>query len=399
MMARRHLRLCLAAALGFAPLAAKMPYVAQAWINSPMDRPGGAFGLLFLLAAAAATPKVLASASGWDLRALLALLPAVAITLAGMARDIHALAIVGAIAFAWAVLWLALGWRSAYCLAPVFAILMLMTTSMRYWLGCFSGPLRLDGLAIMVAVAVAAIAWLAVNLLREATPPCESFCFGVAGIAVLLAIAVLDLAGMHVASTPFLPDFSRMRFGSYLGRELPVTEADRQFYGDNDIEKYFFAGDNDIVHVLAVHCGDDVHQIHPASHCLRTSGWDILDEKNQRVRINSNNLAVNEIVAIQNLQQILVWIWYSSNQQSTASFLNFRRLWKPSHPWVSFQLQTGLDDGPEAARQRLTDFLAAASAPLAGAVDLAPPDNVDSDGIMPDLEPTPEPEPEPAPAE
>ncbi|HOG51857.1 MAG TPA: hypothetical protein PKY10_14795, partial [Lentisphaeria bacterium] len=211
MMAKRPLfRLCLAAALGFIPLAIKMPYIVQAWIHSPMDRPGWAFGFLSLLAAAAAMPKVLARVDGWDLSALLALLPALVIVLAGIAKDIHAVAIVGAIIFAWAVLWLALGWRSAYCIAPAFAILMLMTTSLRYWLGYFSGSLYLDGLVIMAAIAVTASAWLATNLLWETTPSRELFCFSVAVCAVLLAVAVHELAGMHVASSPFTPDFSRM---------------------------------------------------------------------------------------------------------------------------------------------------------------------------------------------
>lgn len=361
MMAKRPLRLCLAAALGFIPLAVKMPYIVQAWKHSPLDRPGRVFGILFLLAAAVATPKVLERIDGWDLSALLALLPASAIVLAGMAKDIHAVAIVGAIIFAWAVLWLALGWRSAYCIAPAFAILMLMTTSLRYWLGYFSGPLHLNGLVIMVVIAVAASAWLTVNLTRETTPSRELFCFSVAICAVLLAVAVHELAGMHVTSPPFLPDFSHMNFDNYLGRELPITEADRQFYGDNDIEKYFFAGDTSAIHVLAVHCGDDVHQIPPPSHCLRTSGGNILDEKSQHISVNSNNLAVNEIVAVQNTQQILLWVWYSNDEQSTASFLNFRRLWTPSRPWVAFQLLTDLDDGLEAARQRLHDLLIAAS--------------------------------------
>ena len=99
MMAKRPLRLCLAAALGFIPLAVKMPYIVQAWKHSPLDRPGRVFGILFLLAAAVATPKVLERIDGWDLSALLALLPASAIVF-GMAKDIHALAI-GAIIFAW----------------------------------------------------------------------------------------------------------------------------------------------------------------------------------------------------------------------------------------------------------------------------------------------------------
>ncbi|HQC52347.1 MAG TPA: exosortase-associated EpsI family protein [Lentisphaeria bacterium] len=361
MMARRHLRLCLAAALGFIPLAVKMPYIVQAYLNSPLDRPGLAFGILFLLAAAVATPKVLARAAGWDLSALLALLPALAVILAGMAKDIHAVTIVGAITFAWAALWLALGWRSAYCIAPAFAILMLMTTSLRYWLGYFSGPLCLDGIVIMAAIAVVAGTWLAANLLWETTPSRELFCFsGIVG-AVLLAVAVHELSGMHATSPPFIPDISRASLDNYLGSELPATEADRRFYGDNDIEKYFFTDDVSIIHVLAVHCGDDVHQIHPTSHCLRTGGWDVLDEKSQHVSINSNNLVVNEIVAAQNMQQTLFWVWYSNDEQSTASFLNFRRLWTPSRPWASFLLQTGLDDGLDAARQRLHDLLAAAS--------------------------------------
>lgn len=357
MTAKRSFRLGLAAILGFIPLAIKMPYIVQAWRTSPLDRPGWVFGLLFLTAAAAAAPVVRERMQGWDRRALLALLPAAAAILAGMTRDIHALSIIGAIGFAWAVLWLAAGWRSAYCLVPAFALLMLMSTSLRYWLGYFSGPLLIDGLVIMVVIAVAAIAWLIVNLLRKAAPSCESFCFTGTGLAVLAAIGAFHLANIHAKAPAFIPDFTSMAFGDFLGRELPVTDSDRQFFGDNQIGKYFFASDASTIVVLAVNCGDDVHQVHPASHCLRTSGWTILSENSQPVRLETRTLYVHEIVAARDNLHIMVWAWYSSNQLSTGSFLNFRHLWKPTDAWASFQLQTSLEDNQELARLYLTDFL------------------------------------------
>ena len=232
---------------------------------------------------------------------------------------------------------------------------MLMTTSLRYWLDFSALCTLMDSSHGRCRRRCKRLADRQSHPRNNTLP--RTILLQRRHLRVLLAVAVHELAGMHVTSPPFLPDFSHMNFDNYLGRELPITEADRQFYGDNDIEKYFFAGDTSAIHVLAVHCGDDVHQIHPPSHCLRTSGGNILDEKSQHISVNSNNLAVNEIVAVQNTQQILLWVWYSNDEQSTASFLNFRRLWTPSRPWVAFQLLTDLDDGLEAARQRLHDLL------------------------------------------
>ena len=46
--------------------------------------------------------------------------------------------------------------------------------------------------------------------------------------------------------------------------------------------------------VLAVKCGGDIHEIHPASHCLRTSSWVVNSEK---ILYLQDNVAVTEIDA------------------------------------------------------------------------------------------------------
>ena len=58
--------------------------------------------------------------------------------------------------------------------------------------------------------------------------------------------------------------------------------------------------------------------------------------------------------------RMLVWIWYSSDDASTGSFLQFRRMHSSASLWRTYQISTFLDDGHHAveeARGRLMRFL------------------------------------------
>lgn len=356
-MNKRALRLILAMVIGFLPLASKLPYVFRAWQISPLDRPGRVFAMLFLLTFAASWSLAWKRCQSWDARATPATILGGMVFLAGAIRDIHGVMIVGAIVLAWAIIWLAAGWRSAYVLLPSFIPLLMAAPSLRYWLGYFTGTLLWDGLTLMSIAAVIAIIWLLVTQILKYTPPCEVFCFSAVTMMLLGLIALMQGTKIQAKALPLIPDFSSLEIADFLGRELEPTPSDRIFFGDNEINKYYFASEQTGIIVLAVNCGDDVHQIHPASYCLRSSGWKIVSEKMLPLQINDQDFVVNEIVANQKSQTSILWAWYTNRQFSTSSFLLFRQSWRRFDAWQTYQLLAPLDDEPDAARQQLTKLL------------------------------------------
>ena len=291
--------------------------------------------------------------------ALAALLPSLALFLLALRVDNHALGIIGAVAFSWSAAWLAWGWRSACCIFPAYGILMLMCTSSRYWLGYFFSIFRLDGLAIKAILTVLFAGWLGLSLLRERRVRRESFFFCLALLLVLMT--VWQAGTLQRRSAAFVPEFHSVNFSGYLGRSLEPTADDRRFFGGSRLRKFFYAADSGIVNVLALTCGDDVHQIHPAGHCLRTSGWRIISERLTEAEIGGRKLEVSEIVASNPGTTLLVWVWYSCRSFSTGSFLGFRRIWSADTQWHTYQISTPLFTSEEEGRARLGEFLNAAA--------------------------------------
>ncbi|WP_276740242.1 exosortase-associated EpsI family protein [Victivallis vadensis] len=346
-------------AAGFVPLACKMPYIFRAWRQSPLDRFDWIFGALFLAAAGIAWSRLRERREKPDGVALAALLPSLALFLLALRVDNHALGIIGAVAFNWSAVWLAWGWRSACCIFPAYGILMLMCTSSRYWLGYFFSIFRLDGLAIKAILTVLFAGWLGLSLLRERRVRRESFFFCLALLLVLMT--VWQAGTLQRRSAAFVPEFHSVNFSGYLGRSLEPTADDRRFFGGSRLRKFFYAADSGIVNVLALTCGDDVHQIHPAGHCLRTSGWRIVSERLTEAEIGGRKLEVSEIVASNPGTTLLVWVWYSCRSFSTGSFLGFRRSWSADTQWHTYQISTPLFTSEEEGRARLGEFLNAAA--------------------------------------
>jgi len=342
----------------FLPFAWKLPYMAGAWRNSPLDRHDWLFLLLAVVALLTTFRVLLARRSNAQGMYLLVLLPSLLLMALAAVIKIHAMAIMSAVAFSWSMLWLTLGWRAAYTAFPIYAILGLSCTSTSYWLSYFSGPLQWNGLTIKGVLTPLLLAWLLHNIYRERQVRRETFCFYLAFAA--LAIGAWQARALYQTTAPFTPDFSNLDRGDFFGQPLTITPADERFFGSSGVGKYIFASDHDMVTVLAVSCVNDVHQIHPASHCLRVSGWSIDAEKMVNVDIASQKLSVSEIIARRDNRRIMVWVWYSSADSSTGNFLGFRRLWRQNTPWFTAQISTPCDEGTEDdARDTLAKFLAA----------------------------------------
>ncbi len=319
------------------PFLLSLPYMCNAWRYSPLDRWDWIFLLLFLVNGGFQLGKVYSFRKNkLDLFALTPLgLFAAMMLLCKFRYDINALVIMGAVGFWWSSFWFLFGWRSAYCLIGSFLILALGCTSTTYWISYFLKVQTSTALTAKFIAAGSLIIWDSFNrrlIVRRGT---LCFLLVMAGGLVLL----LQSRDMNIRSRPFLLDL-QLHFKDYLGRRQDVSKATRRFFAHSKVEQYSFANDITSFGVLAVECGDDIHEIHPASHCLRTTGATILAEYPVEYDIHGAMITVNEIQALTGNGTELVVVWYSNEDFSTSNFLGFRRAWKPNKKWMTYQIST-----------------------------------------------------------
>jgi hypothetical protein len=132
--------------------------------------------------------------------------------------------------------------------------------------------------------------------------------------------------------------------GNYLGQTQEVTANDIRFFGeDSEIDKYYYIGDSKGIYILALTCGSKINSIHPASHCLRTSGWTILTEEIFKTSLNEQDVYLTEIVAEHQNTPYLFWVWYTNSEYSTGSFVHFRKEWKRDITWRTYQFMVPLE--------------------------------------------------------
>lgn len=339
---------------GFLPLSWKLPYMVAAWQNSPLDSWDWVFFILFALSVILLWSRLKRySDHNFDLSALFVAVPLLLLFFGSFVLDIHLVGIVAAMLFSWSMCWLALGWRCGYLIFPAYGILMLGCTSSTYWLVYL---FKIPGLLTKSIAVALFMLWLLTTLIFKFQARKNSFCFGITAL-VLILFSAQQLNTLQYRAVPFLPEFSSLEFGNFLGRTQPITEDDRRFFGDSNLEKYQFSSDIATVGVLAVSCGKDVHQIHPASHCLRAGGWQIDSEHLHEVNFGGNSLQVNEITAHYKDYSALIWCWYSNRGFSTGSFIGFRRYWSKNTEWFIWQISTPIIGSEDESRQLLQNFL------------------------------------------
>ena len=160
-----------------------------------------------------------------------------------------------------------------------------------------------------------------------------------------------------------MPVFAADSQDGYLGREIEPDDAFLRFFRTGEAHQFAYANASNAVSVLSVKVGKDIHEIHPATHCLRSGGWFVESDGPRRVELpgRAAPLQVTEAIVQKGGARALVWIWYSTDKQSVGSFLRFRQLYSRKEAWRGYQVMTSLDFDDRSLdhkRQQLAAFLA-----------------------------------------
>ena len=176
-----------------------------------------------------------------------------------------------------------------------------------------------------------------------------SFCVAILASGFLL----LHTRELYFEGKSFLPEFSS-HCGEFWGRNILPDANTKRFFATSKVNQYRYTKNDIDISVLAVQCGRDIHEIHPASHCLRTSQWTVHSETMLYLQ---ENFAVTEIDAQKGRTRILVWVWFSNEKFSTPSFLRFRRKFQPDGKYFTYQISIPLYSDIEASRNELKKFV------------------------------------------
>lgn len=359
----RYLRFTLLFA-GFLPYAVKLPYMFRAWTVSPQDRYDWIFILLFamLFPSVWMLTRKRRQVTGMDCHALILLIPAFLGYGAALYESINAVQILCGIAIAFSVFWLIYGGQNTYRMFPTFAMLALGVTSTTYWINYFIASAHiLSGLVIKLILAAILLLWLISNYLWEKKVKSGTILFAGA-VCVVLLLTWQNSKATTQSGAAVMLKLSEGKHGTYLGRCQELTAEDIRFFGtDNRLEKYYYIADVNGIFVLAITCDRNVNSIHPASHCLRSSGWTVLSEEIIQTEIDHKSFYVDEIVTEKSDTPFLLWVWYSNSRFSTGSFMYFRRMWNRHEVWHTYQVMIPMqENNPEnikKARQGLKAFL------------------------------------------
>ena len=345
-----------AAVLIFIPWLFRLPYLLSAWKSSPADRMDWIFPVWFLIwflwiifgKPSGETAKRTANRTDWIL-----LFSGAAITGAGYSLSIHMIQIAGSVFFAWRGCVLIYGGKTGEKLLFPFIILLFATASSNYWISSFCGIGIRTAWLLKTAFSFLLTAAAAMPLRVRSEP---LLFLSVLGFGLILW---QETGHFAQSSPPLQPRFSVFpdRKSGFVGRSIRPAEAMIRFFRSGEIACYQFADDSRTYQVLDVRCGRNIHEIHPAGHCLRSSGAEIRSEKRREYRIRGRNYHLREIFAAGRFSRELVVVWYSDRNLSVGSFLAFRNRWSAETDWHAYQISVRLDHDPDAARKGIRKLL------------------------------------------
>ena len=346
------------------PFFCTIPYSVHSWRTSPMDRTNWIFFLAFLLIAVCSVPAVNDSAkrNRYDWFALLAAAAAAILYAGGIVKQIYLIRILAGTWFWWTGVWFFCGWHAAWHMIPAFGVLSLGCTSSTFLLCRHFLIQPQTALFLKLGGTLLCAALCAVFMLTGFVMKREVFWFLLAAAAILGGTVVSRGAGKTAPA--FRPDLTAAMEG-FDRTVIPLTENTIRFFEGSEVHQYAYSDGIFQCSILEVRCGNDIHKIHPASHCIRSSGAEILSESVvTHTMPDGRSLPVTEIRARIRSTPTLTFVWYTGPTETTGSFYTFRRKWSPSEQWYSYQAVTEIYDGNEAAaRTFLLNLLSRLNSP------------------------------------
>ena len=331
------------------PLGMQIPYLVSAWRSSRLDQWDWIFFLLTIPALLTAWKKE--EVGKRDFQALFLLLPMLFLALTPFYHKVNALAVASSVGCIWGAVWLAASWRFACRILPAMLILLLGTPSSSYGISLlFMCPVWAAWL-VKFLLAALSFGWIFCNERRKWELSKGTLCFiaGVLGSVFLL----LHSKEIYFEGRSFVPEFTP-HAGEFWGRSIEPDANTKRFFVSSTVKQFRYVKNDTDISVLFVKCGKDIHEIHPASHCLRTSFWTIHSEKTLYLQ---DNFAVTEIDAEKGSNRFLIWVWYSSDRFSTPGFLGFRRHFRSGGNYYTCQISIPVRQDIAKSRSELQQFI------------------------------------------
>ena len=354
-MKNKKFLLYICAFLGCIPLVLCVPYILNAWRTSPMDHRDYVFVIAFAVSALVALVFTEHSTPVSPKQILLVVICFLCGYVVCRAISLNSGAIICAIMFWWSLIWLFRGSRLAFNLLPSFLILLLSVVSSVYWMSVLLGITPTAAFWVKILAMVILLVFEALILHYQWLPKVDVVVFSM-GMAAA-TVVMLMLGNITKTYAPCKVAFQPV-IGEYIGIEMDKDKSFERFFQYSDAHHYKYSmGNTADFTLLTVDCHHNIHEIHPASHCLRSSGWTIESEKSIQVTIDEKTLNVTEVKASWRKSKIVLWVWYSNDNFSTGNFICFRRLWRKSEVWSSYQLGIMDINDLEESRNRLKDIL------------------------------------------
>ena len=331
------------------PLCMQIPYLLSAWSSSRLDQWDWIFFIMTVPAAAMACKIEKPGKCDW--KALFLLVPSLLAASTLFFHKINALAVASSTLLIFSAVWLLFSWSFACRILPAAVILLLGTPSSSYAISLLlMCPVWMAWLAkFLAATACGAL------ILRKKRYDVKlhTLCFTAAALGSCCLL--LHSKEIYFEGKSFVPVFSG-HFSDYWGRSIEPDENTKRFFVTSTVKQFRYTGNDTDISVLAVKCGNDIHEIHPAGHCLRTGRWMIHSEKTLYLQ---DNFAVTEIDAEKGSDRFLIWVWYSSDRFSTPGFLGFRRHFRSGGNYYTCQISTPVHKDVAQSRTELEKFIRA----------------------------------------
>ena len=331
------------------PLCMQVPYLVSAWCSSRLDQWDWLF---YLLASGAAVYACRKEKTGkCDRSALFLLIPSLFLALTVHYHKVNAIAAASSTAVIFSAVWLLFSWRLASRILPASVLLLMGTPSSSYAVSLMlMCPVWMAWTAKLLISAICFV-WIFCNKRFDWQLKKGTLCFTAA--LLFSGFLLLHSKELYFEGRSFVPEFSG-HIGRYWGRSIEPDANTKRFFVSSTVKQYRYTADDTDISVLAVKCGSDIHEIHPASHCLRTSFWTILSEKTIYLQ---SDFAVTEIDARKGKDRFLLWVWYSSDKFSTPGFLGFRKHFRSGENHYTCQISTRISKDSDASRKILKDFV------------------------------------------